>query len=264
MASLGQALEKTQIKPLVNAQGVITGWAVDLGGADPDTLRYWAGAGIFVGTEIILPTSAIDLIPGAGKGLKVITRGTERVVVEEATGKVLGKVETADVPKGAADDFVDLSSGCKGAWCGDLNKPKPNTNYKVDDNYAFSTDSLGRTNKVEGELNLSTKDRNKYQQCKAGICGNADDEGGHLIASIFNGPGEKINLVPMNGNLNKGEWKKLENTWAGALNEGKSVRVAVEPVYSGNTVRPVSFKIEYSIGNGRPIIKVFQNTPGGI
>lgn len=27
--------------------------------------------------------------------------------------------------------------------------------------------------------------------------------GGYLIASIFNGPGEKLNLVPMDGNLNK-------------------------------------------------------------
>jgi hypothetical protein len=92
LASLSQALEKTQLTPLVNAQGVITGWAVDLGGADPDTLRYWLGAGVYVGAGVILPTSAIDLIPGAGKGLKVITRGTERVVVEEASGKVLGRL----------------------------------------------------------------------------------------------------------------------------------------------------------------------------
>lgn len=26
---------------------------------------------------------------------------------------------------------------------------------------------------------------------------------GHLIASIFNGLGEKLNLVPMDGNMNK-------------------------------------------------------------
>ncbi|MBM7585888.1 DNA/RNA endonuclease G (NUC1) [Bacillus pakistanensis] len=29
-------------------------------------------------------------------------------------------------------------------------------------------------------------------------------------ASIFKGSGNLDNLVPMNGNLNKGEWKKLE------------------------------------------------------
>ncbi|WP_164484505.1 DNA/RNA non-specific endonuclease [Pseudomonas sp. R3-52-08] len=34
-----------------------------------------------------------------------------------------------------------------------------------------------------------------------------------MIASIFNGPGERLNLLPMNGNLNKGTWKSMENTW---------------------------------------------------
>ena len=158
---------------------------------------------------------------------------------------------------------IDLSAGCKGAWCKDLNKPKPNTDYKVDENYAFRTDSLGRTSKVEGKLDLNTKDRNTYQQCKSGHCGDSDDEGGHLIASIFNGPGEKINLVPMNGNLNKGEWKKLENKWADALKGGKSVKVTVEPVYSGKSVRPESFSIGYSIDGDRLVRKTFLNTPGG-
>ncbi|HGX8801968.1 TPA: DNA/RNA non-specific endonuclease, partial [Escherichia coli] len=45
-------------------------------------------------------------------------------------------------------------------------------------------------------LVASKSDRNTYQQCKAGKCGSSGDEGGHLIASIFNGPGEKLNLVP--------------------------------------------------------------------
>ncbi|HDX5555830.1 TPA: DNA/RNA non-specific endonuclease, partial [Escherichia coli] len=57
--------------------------------------------------------------------------------------------------------------------------------------------------------------------------GNLGDEGGHLIASIFNGPGEKLNLLPMDGNLNKGAWKSMENTWAKALSEGKDVKVNI-------------------------------------
>lgn len=34
------------------------------------------------------------------------------------------------------------------------------------------------------------------------------DDGGHLIASIFNGSGNLDNLVPMDSNLNRGAWKK--------------------------------------------------------
>jgi len=159
---------------------------------------------------------------------------------------------------------VEINSGGKGAWSKELNKPEPNTIYKVDGNKIYQTDSLGRVEKVESDLSFVKNDRNTYQQCIAGKCGVAGDEGGHLIASIFNGPGEKLNLLPMNGNLNKGVWKTMENAWADALKEGKSVRVKIEPVYSGGNVRPDSFNVEYSIGGGRPKEILFNNAPGGI
>jgi hypothetical protein len=38
--------------------------------------------------------------------------------------------------------------------------------------------------------------------------GHDKDEGGHLIASIFNGPGEQVNFAAMDGSLNKGAWKR--------------------------------------------------------
>ncbi|WP_257626907.1 hemagglutinin repeat-containing protein [Pseudomonas sp. Xaverov 259] len=158
---------------------------------------------------------------------------------------------------------VEISSGGKGAWNKELNNPVPNTVYKVDGNKTFQTDGFGRVEKVESNLSLTKNDRNTYQQCVAGKCGVTGDEGGHLIASIFNGPGERLNLLPMNGNLNKGTWKTMENTWASALKEGKQVSVKIEPVYSGKSVRPDSFNVEYSIGGARPKEIVFKNSPGG-
>lgn len=53
----------------------------------------------------------------------------------------------------------------------------------------------------------------------------------------------------MNGNLNKGTWKSMENTWASALKEGKQVSVKIESIYSGKSIRQNSFNVEYSIGN---------------
>lgn len=90
-----------------------------------------------------------------------------------------------------------------------------------------------------------------------------DDEGGHLIATIFKGSGSLDNLVPMNGNLNKGEWKKIENMWRKQLEKGKLVEVKIKPVYKGESQRPVSFDIEYKIGKGKWQYKEFQNKPGG-
>lgn len=91
-----------------------------------------------------------------------------------------------------------------------------------------------------------------------------DDDGGHLIATIFKGSGNMDNLVPMNSNLNRGEWKKLENEWANALNDGDKVRVKIRPNYSGNSKRPDSFVIRYKIGDeDRWRLKNFDNVPGG-
>ncbi|MCA6223136.1 DNA/RNA non-specific endonuclease [Photorhabdus sp. UCH-936] len=158
---------------------------------------------------------------------------------------------------------VVLNSGKKGAWEKQLNKPKPNTIYHVDDNKTYKTDSLGRVHSVEAKLLLNANDRNGYQQCKAGKCGNPGDDGGHLIATIFNGPGEKLNIVPMDSNLNRGAWKKMENRWANALKEGKQINVKIEPVYSGNSQRPTSINVRYSINGSREKEETFINAPGG-
>ncbi|MET7142455.1 DNA/RNA non-specific endonuclease [Xanthomonas sp. PPL139] len=159
---------------------------------------------------------------------------------------------------------VDVSAGQKGGWSKDLNKPEPNTVYNVDGNKVYRTNANGDVEYVEASLSLSTKDRNTYQQCKAGKCGFADDEGGHLVASIFDGPGEKLNLVPMNSNLNRGAWKSMENEWANALREGKDVKVTIEPVYSGSSSRPDRIVVRYSIDGSRPVHVDFRNSPGGV
>ncbi|MCA8140150.1 DNA/RNA non-specific endonuclease [Burkholderia multivorans] len=62
------------------------------------------------------------------------------------------------------------------------------------------------------DLSLLTKDRNGYQQVETGREGDSGDDGGHLIATILNGAGEKLNIVPMDSNLNRGAWKQLENS----------------------------------------------------
>ncbi|MQL48219.1 FhaB [Photorhabdus khanii] len=195
-----------------------------------------------------------------------IDKQQAEILAGAALGAVTGGMSNRGGKPGAVTEgknVVIVDSGKKRAWNKTLNKSEPNTVYHVDGNKTFQTDSLGRTSLAEGSLSLSKNDRNTYQQCKAGKCGNPGDEGGHLIASIFNGPGEKLNLVPMDGNLNKGAWKQMENTWASALKEGKQVNVKVEPVYKGNNVRPESFSVTYSIDGGRSIVKDISNIPGG-
>ena len=63
-----------------------------------------------------------------------------------------------------------------------------------------------------------------YQQRKAveikdGVKG--EDQGGHLIARIFNGPDEQINYILQNAKLDNGEWRAIENEWKKELRDGK-------------------------------------------
>ena len=53
----------------------------------------------------------------------------------------------------------------------------------------------------------------------------------------------------MNSNLNRGEWKALENRWAKALQEGKTVKVKIEPLYKDTDLRPNRFRVSYYVDN---------------
>ena len=127
------------------------------------------------------------------------------------------------------------------------------------------TDSSGRISTVEGSLDAGKAKRNAYAQRTVGKDnGRLDtDDGGHLIASIFKGSGNLDNLVPMDATLNRGDWKAMENSWAKALEKGRNVEVRINPIYGGTSQRPISFHVEYKIGNGDWEIQFFSNTVGG-
>jgi hypothetical protein len=177
----------------------------------------------------------------------------------------VSKPEPAKTP----DNTTELEPGEKGSWNKALNgELKPNHKYKVGE-YLYETDSEGRVTKVSGKLDLTKRDRNKYQQGKAGkTAGIKDgldkDEGGHLIASIFNGPGEQVNYAAMDGNLNKGAWKRMENKWADALKADppKEVEVEINAFYDAESKRPEAFEVKYVI-DGKSKKVFFENKPGG-
>ncbi|AGK54515.1 DNA/RNA non-specific endonuclease [Bacillus sp. 1NLA3E] len=141
---------------------------------------------------------------------------------------------------------------------------KPDVEYTSKEGYNYKTDCQGRISSAEGTLKFGDGKRNKYAQKVVGRENRLpDDEGGHLIANIFKGSGGLDNLVPMNGNLNKGEWKKLENTWTDALKLGDDVKVKITPNYMEDSQRPISFDIKYKIGDDEWEIRRFDNVPGG-
>src|SRR5690625_4520166 len=95
---------------------------------------------------------------------------------------------------------------------------RPNIEYKTKESYHYKTDSEGRISNVEATLQLGKADRNNYAQRTVGKEDRLpNDDGGHLIASIFKRSGEIDNLVPMNATLKRKEYKALETSWKKTL-----------------------------------------------
>jgi hypothetical protein len=119
---------------------------------------------------------------GAVKGGALLTEKVTAKLVKEGVEGVSDAVAAGSKGTGQALREVEVSSGGKGSWTKELNKPEPDTIYKVDGNKTYQTDGLGRVERVESTLSLTKNDRNTYQQCITGKCGIDGDEGGHLIA----------------------------------------------------------------------------------
>nr|WP_261785738.1 DNA/RNA non-specific endonuclease [Macrococcus canis] len=121
--------------------------------------------------------------------------------------------------------------------------------------YLYRTDEFGRIKHVETtELVLKKAKRKTYMQRVVGReFRKKDDDGGHLIASQFGGSGDLDNLVPMNSEINRagGKWFNMEKTWADALKETppKKVQIKIEPIVSGDSLRPDEFNVYYTIGD---------------
>jgi len=142
-------------------------------------------------------------------------------------------------------------------------KLKPSTTYNVN-GYTYKTDHLGRIKSVEGKLKLQSGTRNTTHQKKAGGTDRLKtDDGGHLIGTRFDGSGKIDNIVPMNSNLNRGAFKKLENIWEKALKNGQNVDVKITPKYTGNSARPDSFNIKQTIDGVKKRTYTLKNIPGG-
>lgn len=122
---------------------------------------------------------------------------------------------------------------------------QPDTAYQKND-YEFKTDGQARPALVSAKLELEEGIRSP-EQTKIGKMGDPTDDGGHLIATRFNGPPDAFNTVPQDAHLNRGDWKAMENEWAENIEEGRDVKVMVEPVYDDKSIRPARFDVVYQV-----------------
>jgi hypothetical protein len=205
---------------------------------------------------------------------QVVRKGTKVASLAEALGgrsdgngsapaRAQGQTRPEEVTGESTRTFA---AGRKGSWNRAVSRRlEPDVEYiEKRTGYVYVTDSASRVTRVRGVLLDNVGQRNPYQQRQVGRPSRRPtDDGGHFLATIFRGPGERINLTPMNSNLNRGAWKGLENMWAEALRNGKTVSVTIDVRYAGDSTRPDRFTIAYQITGDPPRRRVFKNAPGG-
>lgn len=119
--------------------------------------------------------------------------------------------------------------------------------------------------------------RSGYQQGVVGHRGGEGYEGGHLLASIFGGPGEKVNLVPQHAFQNRGAgpsnvpdvpredlevWHNVETDIRHQLDaDSPDVKIDWEakPIYEGSSQVPSSIALKVRVGDGRSLTYEFPN-----
>lgn len=133
----------------------------------------------------------------------------------------------------------------------------PNTTYELN-GYHYETDGKGRIKKAGGTL----QERN--HEGRPTINDNVDgkkenDEKCHLIGDQFNGSNLNGNLVAMDFDVNRSDYKILEEKLSKYVNEEhKKVEYSIEPKYEGDSSRPSKFVVKYTI-DGETFKETFKN-----
>ena len=144
------------------------------------------------------------------------------------------------------------------------NELAPNSEFVIN-GYKFKTDEFGRTVSAEGTLRIRDDDHKRNMDSKEAVFKGEKEPGferGHLIGHQFGGSGGIENLSIMAGEVNRGDFLKLENKLAAAVKDSADVKMKVEPIYEGNSNKPTEYRATYSI-NGEKDVVVFSNRNEG-
>ena len=135
-------------------------------------------------------------------------------------------------------------------------KPLPNCEYTLN-GFSYKTDSKGRIVKAEGDITPPDGERAPLPELTNKDKRPSDDKG-HVIGHQIGGVESEGNLVPQDATLNRGEYNKLEKELAKLKAEGHDVKVEVTIKYKGDSDRPDSFRVKYTV-DGKTYVKTFKN-----
>lgn len=141
------------------------------------------------------------------------------------------------------------------------NKLAPSSKYEIN-GYKYETDEQGRIISASGKLRLRDPNYNRKMEKVQDYEGQDYQEGddrGHLIGHQFGGSDRLENLVPQDAKINQNDFRNFECELAKQVKDGKDVEVLVEPIYEGDSNRPVAIVVAYII-DGEENIRIFPNS----
>ena len=127
-------------------------------------------------------------------------------------------------------------------------KLKPNIKYRVGEyDYNYETDSNGRiANWSTSDLQVTEREGRLIHNPNS-LGKKEGDHAGHMVADRFGGSPNLDNIVSQSQEVNLSLYKKIENQWAKAKKEGKTVTTNINIKYEGDSLRPTEFNVEYTI-----------------
>lgn len=120
----------------------------------------------------------------------------------------------------------------------------PETKYQSS-GYYYETNSDGAITLAGGTLRENTNGRKPLNATVDEM--QEGDDRGHLIGDQFDGSSRIDNLIPQPATINRGEYKRFENTLAALRNEGHDVQVVIKPSHSNGSKRPDSLETHLNI-----------------
>lgn len=135
----------------------------------------------------------------------------------------------------------------------------PECEYTVNGN-TYQTDACGNIIACDSKpVYTEEGTRNMKEQRESGGEERQDlDDGGHIVARILGGAEGNENLVPMRRTVNRGDYKKMENEIARALQEGKEATLHIDLQYEGDSGRPSKIQAIYTIDRKKTVCE-FDN-----
>ncbi|WP_332651494.1 DNA/RNA non-specific endonuclease [Lysinibacillus sp. 54212] len=189
-------------------------------------------------------SAMIPIVGNASTAGKWINKGAGAVDdVSDAAGKTKKTVDDDVAGKGVTNEVIR-----DGSHISKTGVLKPNIKYQAGEyDYHYKTDEIGRINEFNAD-DLKLTERDNRLPHKSNTPGKEPgDHAGHLAADRFGGSPDYDNLVSQSSDVNLSKYKKLENKWAKAIEEGKQVSVNVKVNYDDDSLRPISFEVKYVI-----------------